>query len=117
MGWKEEHSHANEEALFIWQVRSSRVSKSGKSPLYTVSLYKDGCISCDCPGWMFKRTGKPRGCKHTISLEEEAKQYLKMHKKGEKLPELILPESVSSSPLSKKEEVSTIQYGRVLQFD
>lgn len=42
-----------------WEVESPR------GAIYTVLLYKDGSTSCDCPGWVFQKKGKPRGCKHT----------------------------------------------------
>jgi hypothetical protein len=42
-------------------------SKSGA--LYTVIEVDDGRFTCDCPGWVFLRRGKPRGCKHTRAAE------------------------------------------------
>ena len=28
-------------------------------------------LSCNCPGWTFKRDGKARGCKHITRLQSE----------------------------------------------
>jgi len=42
---------------------------SSSSKVYTTRLVLDsGLTSCNCPGWCFKRAGKPRSCKHTLSM-------------------------------------------------
>lgn len=35
---------------------------------YETLLYPDGTLSCDCPGWVFQKAGRPRGCRHTKDL-------------------------------------------------
>jgi len=46
---------------------------------YTTLLYRDGYMTCDCPGWTMqkkdKETGEklPRRCKHTDGYESEAR--------------------------------------------
>lgn len=52
------------EAVKTWTFPSSSSSK-----LYTTQLNKVGILSCNCPGWTFKRPGKPRHCKHTQRVE------------------------------------------------
>lgn len=37
---------------------------SNKLGKYYTCLWSDGYLSCDCPGWAFKRKGKDRDCKH-----------------------------------------------------
>ena len=32
---------------------------------YETVIWSDGSISCNCPGWIFKRAGRDRTCKHT----------------------------------------------------
>ena len=44
---------------------SWRYPSSSSDKVYTVQRRVDGLVSCDCPGWVVKRAGRPRSCKHT----------------------------------------------------
>jgi len=46
-----------------WEFPSSSSSK-----IYTTMRHEDGHLSCNCPGWCFKKNGKDRSCKHTNSI-------------------------------------------------
>lgn len=35
---------------------------------YETLLYADKTLSCGCPGWVFKKTDRDRGCRHTKAL-------------------------------------------------
>ena len=41
------------------------IKSESSNRLYVVAQAKsDGEWQCSCPGWVMKRAGKPRGCKH-----------------------------------------------------
>ncbi len=44
-------------------------ASSGGSTTYEVLRQPDGSLTCNCPGWTFKRKGDVRGCKHTKAVE------------------------------------------------
>ncbi len=37
--------------------------------VYEVQVYEDFSVSCNCPGWTFKKPGRDRGCRHTEYTE------------------------------------------------
>lgn len=39
-------------------------TSSSGTKTYTLRRLEDGTLTCDCPGWTFKRPGKERRCKH-----------------------------------------------------
>ena len=43
-------------------------SSSG-STTYETTLDEAGTLSCNCPGFIFKKKGQARGCKHTRQIE------------------------------------------------
>lgn len=43
-------------------------SSSGSTTYETV-LEEDSTLSCNCPGFIFKKKGQARGCKHTRQIE------------------------------------------------
>ena len=47
-----------------WPFPSSRGTTT-----YEVTLWDDGTLSCDCPGWVYAKKGRPRACKHTRIVE------------------------------------------------
>jgi len=61
--------------IAAWGKRSSNGSTK-----YEIVLWDSGHISCDCPGWTFKRKdnldkfGHERWCKHVAELFGEAQQ-------------------------------------------
>jgi hypothetical protein len=79
MPFDDTHGHnpdAAEGPVFSWALKSSRVV-AGQSPTYTVLLYRDGCMSCDCPSWLYQLKKDANGdkrvrtCKHTEGINPE----------------------------------------------
>jgi len=50
-------------------------SNPGRNPYETV-VYEDHSTSCNCPGWTFKRAGKPRGCTHTRTVAMDMRNLI-----------------------------------------
>jgi hypothetical protein len=44
--------------------------------LYETLLYADGRLSCNCPAWVYARKGRPRGCRHTRTAEDQVADRL-----------------------------------------
>lgn len=57
-------------------VKQWLMSSPQSSHSYTVSLWDTGEITCNCPGWIFKQPGKPRGCKHTLSVKSSGVSFV-----------------------------------------
>lgn len=38
--------------------------KGSRPQPYKVVKWNDGSLTCDCPGWVYKKADKPRDCKH-----------------------------------------------------
>ena len=122
--------------IFSWEFKSSRVT-AGRSPKYTILLFKDKLLSCDCPGWTFQRRDtagnlKPRSCKHLFQVEDEAKILHKKWKNGEALPtmevEPAAPQAAAPASIAKPVPASAVEkamqnpnsrirYGRVIDTD
>lgn len=49
------------------------VSKSDPSKNYKCLVYKDGTMSCNCPGWTRRVVNGVRECKHTQCTEASLK--------------------------------------------
>lgn len=46
------------------------IRSESSNRLYVVAQSKNsGEWQCSCPGWIMKRPGKPRGCKHLKTME------------------------------------------------
>ena len=43
-------------------------SSSG-STVYETTLDEEGTLNCNCPGFIFKKKGQARGCRHTRQIE------------------------------------------------
>jgi len=99
--YEESHAHQQEDPIYSWEVLSSRISKAGRRAKYTLVLYADGCASCDCPGWINKRTGKTRGCKHIDAIAMEIKETYRRHLRGEVL------EVIEATPVLSAEGKTT----------
>jgi len=50
-----------EPPIAVWGYESSSSSR-----IYTVRLNKDGSLSCNCPGWIYRRT-----CRHVKDMEQK----------------------------------------------
>lgn len=74
--------------IYTWGMQSSRPRNGGEYITYEVRLNDDGSLSCNCPGWIFKKNTSDRGCKHTRHPEvvANAQDYYERHQRGEKLP-------------------------------
>ena len=46
--------------LWIWTFQSD----STQGVEYETIEYENGRVTCNCPGWRFKKGDKPRTCKH-----------------------------------------------------
>lgn len=47
-------------------------SSSDPSRMYTAMAMADGRLTCNCRGWITKKLGKPRWCRHTEALTDWA---------------------------------------------
>lgn len=53
-------------------VVAKQFPSSSSDAVYTALLDREtGASSCNCKGWVFKRHGKPRSCKHTKAMLAE----------------------------------------------
>lgn len=75
--------------IYTWSFESTQ-PRAGKIITYLTQLNGEGVLSCDCPGWVFKKKGQPRKCRHTRAVEEEAKIIFDKFKKGEDLGGVIV---------------------------
>ena len=77
-----------DEPVFTWAFASSQ-PRGGQVINYEARLRSDGTLTCNCPGWVFKRKGTDnRECKHTRRVQDDAKVIMKQFKAGETLPVL-----------------------------
>lgn len=74
--------------VYAWATPSSHGTTT-----YETILHFDGTLSCNCPGWTFKR-GDTRGCKHTKLYASDAEAILTRLRAGE----VITSPHVSPSP-------------------
>lgn len=112
------------EKIYAWPVvGTTRVA--GASAKYTVLLWSNGELSCDCPGWIFyhKKNG---GCKHTSSIKGESQDIHKMWKDGRELPMIVQSEDpavagirrarLQTTPTASDPD-SKIRFGRFIEID
>lgn len=58
-----------------WKNRFQVASSDG-SKLYTIAQRKsDNSWGCGCPGWIYKKAGRPRGCTHLSSREAVLREF------------------------------------------
>jgi hypothetical protein len=57
-------SERGREVVAAWATPSTH-----GAALYETVLYADGSLSCNCPGWVYPRNGRPRACRHTRAYE------------------------------------------------
>lgn len=103
------------EAVFGWVFESS-TEVQGTKAKYSTVLRTDQSITCNCPGWIFKKKGETvRACKHTRNVEEEAKGIFKKWKKGEPLPTIEDTIKLDNVPgVTRKGTATKIGYSRTL---
>jgi hypothetical protein len=88
------------ELVYAWAEPSSRGTTT-----YEVTLWSDGGLTCNCPGWVFKRAGAERECKHTRLHAGQVPAILAGHKVGTTMVPIqwppegpILPEFLPPRP-------------------
>ena len=47
-------------------VKQARFKSRSGNGWYLTKKWENGEITCNCPGWIFKRGDAPRKCRHTI---------------------------------------------------
>lgn len=68
--------------LYTWAEPSSRGTTT-----YECTVWANGEITCNCPGWLnFRKGTDTRTCKHTKKNAAEAQRYLAMFKAGQPIP-------------------------------
>lgn len=111
--------------IYNWGFQSSIPRYMGQYITYEAQLYEDGTTSCNCPGWVMKRSGQERGCKHTKLIADEAKELHKKFKKGEDLPTVAITEeqinrlknSKAGAAAAAAGETTAIKFGRIVETD
>jgi len=99
--------------IYTWAMRSSQPRLGGQVITYLVQIDEKGELSCDCPGWIFKKKNKDRSCKHVREVKSEAEEILTAWRNGEQLPTFEKP--ITNGTKNKK--LSEIKYGRLIEFD
>lgn len=109
--------------VFIWGMQSSKPRAGGHHITYEVRLNDDGSLSCNCPGWIFKKKTDDRGCKHTRH-EEVVKNFQDYYQKflnGESLPTIDPPagqaSSVTAVPRTPTPKDQMQGFGRLIILD
>lgn len=103
--------------IFQWTFKSGQ-EVMGTRAMYSTLLRSDQTLTCNCPGWIFKKKGETtRFCKHTKQVEEEAKGVFKKWKSGATLPSIEQVETVANIPANKVALTPGIKYGRVIEQD
>jgi len=54
----------NKEKFGIFKMKEHKFNSSSSNKEYTTIDYGDNTYSCNCPAWIFKKSGKERNCKH-----------------------------------------------------
>ena len=108
------------EPIYTWGFQSSKPRAGGRLITYLIQLGEDGKMSCDCPGWIFKKKGVNRDCKHTRNLKTEAKEVFKVWSDGGVLT-LFEEETDSAKDLAGIDRVTrkgpAAEYSRSLDLD
>lgn len=67
---KKEKAWVSKSAIHYGEERNTTATKVKEYHIHghTQILWSDGNITCDCNGWVFKREGKPRECRHVREL-------------------------------------------------
>ena len=99
-------------------------SSSG-STTYETTLDEEGTLNCNCPGFIFKKKGQARGCKHTRQIEPYTGRVLS----GSLTPQQVgvyvgvagspSPPAASTAPISSQDKVSVPakRPGRLIDFE
>lgn len=123
--WNETHSHTSDTPVWDWEFQSSKPRAGGRYTIYSTLMYRDGCLSCNCPGWTFKKGEETRRCKHTDEVYSESRRYLKLLKARQPLPrrparggqESQAPEVAQPKSPAKKQEGTEQEFNRNIEID
>ncbi len=103
--------------VYVWAFQSSKPRAGGAFITYEVRMEENGDLRCNCPGWIFKK-GTDRFCKHTKNIQEEAKRFHRMFKRGETLPtEVASAEQIERFNAGKKTTSNIGTFGRIIDLD
>jgi len=61
---------------------------------YEIQLHSDGVLTCNCPGWVSRKT---RDCKHVKNYQSKATMILR----GQRTPEFVASQKFSGAPQVK----------------
>ena len=75
------HEQIDEDVIYAW----FEPSRHGAAK-YEIILKRDGDISCDCPGYIYKRKDKERGCIHIRKYANTATEIMSLYRTGRPLP-------------------------------
>lgn len=109
--------------IFVWGMQSSKPRNGGHFITYEVRLNDDASVSCNCPGWIFKKKTDDRGCKHTRHPEvvANAQDFFERHQRGEQLPTIDPPAgqaaSVTTAPRPPTAKDQMQGFGRLIILD
>lgn len=96
--------------IFRWGFKSSR-PHGGQVINYAAQINNDESVSCNCPGWVIKRAGKERGCKHTRLIADQVKDVIKQHKAGVKF-EVYDDADITSGAVVVSAKVASAEAGQ-----
>ena len=105
--------------VYTWAFKSSIPRAGGKLIDYITQLEEDGSLRCNCPGWVFKKKGQERRCKHTDQVQGEVKEIMRKYKAGEtlELVDLGTGTAATAEQLQLRNAAeSKITYGRVIEI-
>jgi hypothetical protein len=107
------HEHLTDEPVFAWEIQSGRVTKGGRRTRYSIALFADGCVSCDCPEW-----ANNLNCKHITSLSDEVSETYAEYLRGKdvKPPAATVADDTPPSRQEDGKPLPTHVYGRVLDI-
>lgn len=90
--------------IYTWAMQSSKPRNGGEYIQYEVRLNDDGSVSCNCPGWIFKKNTATRGCKHTRheQIVKDATDFFLRHQRGEQLPTIMPTEEQAARAMGTR---------------
>lgn len=97
--------------IFTWGFKSSQ-PHGGQVINYVAQINNDESVSCNCPGWVIKRAGKPRQCKHTRRIDPQVADIIKQHRAGTKFEVYDSPELTSGAVVVSAKAASQVEAGK-----
>jgi len=87
-------------------------SESSNNLYIVAQAKKSGEWQCSCPGWIFKKPGKPRGCKHLTAMLPMLLQVSDRHEQVQAAPAVVQEQApTKQDPFkpARKSKVSPIK--------